>query len=609
MNLTQPNTPKKNSLYILGLILAFCLVYYKLIYAGFVSWDDAEYITDNKDARNVNWNSLLTHFYVGNYHPLTMLNYALDWKLFGQNPIGYHLENILWHFLNSILVFYVAYHFLKEKSTALLVTIVFAIHPIQVETIAWVAERKNLLSTFFILVSLLFYVKYSFKNKFIFYLATLLFFCFSLLCKPSFIIFPLLLILMDWQSNQKITKSHLLQKIPFIVISILFSFITIKAQQEGGFINSNHAFGIFERIGYAGYAITQYIYHFINPTNLSVIYPYPQNKIISLVFGYFFITILGFIIYKLIKTKNKNLLFGIAFFIINLILVLQFVPFGEVLTADRYMYFAIIGLSIVLFTLIKIPNKHIVITSTLLVIALGSLSFLRLNVWKNSIALYEDILLKNPRSYIALNSLGAEYMKRKEYALSEKYYNKSIFENSNSHKSFYNRALLYSMTNETKKAIADYTKAIELANYYKAYIGRANIYYLLKDFPKAINDAEKALVINPNNAKANFVLANCYDDLNQLDKALYYYNQTIISNNEDASFYLRRGILFGKQQQFDLCLNDLETCTTLQANYAEAYYWKGVVKVNLKQNPCFDLKKALDLGFLEAEKPLYKYCQ
>jgi len=91
VNLTQPNTPKKNSLYILGLILAFCLVYYKLIYAGFVSWDDAEYITDNKDVRNLNWNSLLTHFYVGNYHPLTMLNYALDWKLFGQNPIGYHL--------------------------------------------------------------------------------------------------------------------------------------------------------------------------------------------------------------------------------------------------------------------------------------------------------------------------------------------------------------------------------------------------------------------------------------------------------------------------------------------------------------------------------------
>jgi len=200
-------------------------------------------------------------------------------------------------------------------------------------------------------------------------------------------------------------------------------------------------------------------------------------------------------------------------------------------------------------------------------------------------------------------------MKRKEYTLSEKYYNKSIYENSNSHKSFYNRALLYSMTNETKKAIADYTKAIELANYYKAYIGRANIYYLLKDFPKAINDAEKALVLNSNNAKANFVLANCYDDLNELDKALYYYNQAISSNTEDASFYLRRGILFGKKQQFDFCLNDLETCTTLQANYAEAYYWKGVAKVNLKQNPCFDLKKALALGFLEAEKPLYKYCQ
>lgn len=609
MNLIQQNTILKNRLTILALILVFCLVYFKLIYASFVSWDDAEYITENKDVRNLNWNSLLTHFYIGNYHPLTMLNYTLDWKLFGQNPIGYHLENVLWHFLNSILVFYVACHFLKEKSTALLITIVFALHPIQVETIAWVAERKNLLSAFFILIAILFYVKYNIKNKFIFYVATLLFFCFSLLCKPSFIIFPLILMLIDWQTNQKISKQHFLQKVPFVVISILFSFITLKAQQEGGFINSNHAFGIFERIGYAGYAITQYIYFFINPTNLSVIYPYPQNKTISIIFGYVFIALLGFIIYKLIKIKNKNLLFGIVFFIINLIVVLQFVPFGEVLTADRYMYFAIIGLSIVLFSLLKIPNKYIGITSLVLIIGLGSFTFLRLNVWKNSIALYEDILVKNPRSYIALNSLGAEYMKKKEYALAEKYYNKSIYENSNSYKSFYNRALLYSIKNETKKAISDYTKSIELANYYKAYVGRATIYYLIKDFSKAINDAEKALVLNPNNAKANFVLANCYDDLNQLDKALYYYNLAISSNSEDPSLFLRRGILFGKQQQFNLCLNDLEICTTLQANYAEAYYWKGVAKVNLKQNPCFDLKTAVDLGFLEAEKPLYKYCQ
>lgn len=609
MNLTQSNTPLKNSLYVLGSLLVFCIVYFKLMSAGFVSWDDSDYLLENKDVHTFNLKALITNVYLGNFHPLTMLNYAFDWKLFGANPKGYHIENLIWHFANSILVFYFITSLLKEKSIALLITVVFAFHPLQIETIAWIAERKNLISTFFILISLLFYLKNSQKNKIVYLVLTLLFFCFSLLCKPSFIIFPFILILIDWFLNQNISKQNIIQKISFVIISILFSIITLKAQSDGGFINEKHSFQIHERIGYAGYAIGQYIYYFFNPTNLSVIYPYPQNKTMGLIFGYLLITVFTFVIYKSYKTKKTVLFFGLLLFIINLLLVLQFVPFGEVLTADRYMYFALIGLSVSVFGFIKLSNKQITIITIFLVIVLGSLSFLRLNVWQNSIALYKDILIKNPHSYIALNSIGAEYMKKSEFKLSEKYYNQSIYENSQFYKSYYNRALLYSITNENKKAISDYTKSIELNNYYKAYVGRATLYYLMKDFPKAMADAESALLLNPNNPKANFVLATCYDDLNQLDKALYHYNNAIQINTEDPTLFLRRGILFGKQQKLELCLQDFENCTKLKPDYAEAYYWKGVVKINLKQNPCFDLKKAVDLGFLEAQKPLSKYCQ
>ncbi len=609
MNLTQANTSLKNSLFILGIIVLFCLVYFKLINADFISWDDPEYILENKDVHVGNYKALATKFYIGNYHPLTMINYAIDWKLFGGNALGYHIENLIWHFVNSILVFYVVVKLLKDKNLALLITIVFTFHPIQIETIAWIAERKNLLSTFFILISLLFYLKQAQNKRTLHLIITLVFFCFSLLCKPSFIIFPLILLLIDWYLNQTITKQNIFQKIPFAIISILFSIITLMAQQTGGFINENHSFQIHEKIGYAGYAIGQYMYHFFNPTNLSVIYPYPQNKTMGLIFGYLLIAIIIFVIYKSYKAKKTALFFGLLFFLINILLVLQFVPFGEVLAADRYMYFGLIGLSVSVFSFIKLSDKQIIVITIFLVIILGSLSFLRLNVWQNSISLYKDILIKNPHSYIALNSIGAEYMKKKEFKLSEKYYNQSIYENSRFYKSYYNRALLYSITNENSKAISDYTKSIELKNYNKAYVGRATLYYLMKDFPKAISDAESALESSPNNAKANFVLATCYDDLNQLDKALFHYNKSIAANNEDPTLFMRRGILFGKQQKLELCLQDFETCTRLKPDYAEAYYWKGVVKINLKQNPCYDLKKAVDLGFLEAQKPLTKYCQ
>jgi tetratricopeptide (TPR) repeat protein len=133
---------------------------------------------------------------------------------------------------------------------------------------------------------------------------------------------------------------------------------------------------------------------------------------------------------------------------------------------------------------------------------------------------------------------------------------------------------------------------------------RGNVYYQLKDMTKAIEDAKTALVIDPENVKAQFLLANCYDDLNLLDQALPYYSNAIQLDSKNPTYYLRRAIVYGKMQQFSSCLQDLEACTNLDANYAEAYYWKGVVKVNMKQNPCADLRKAVDLGFAAAQQPL-----
>ena len=608
MKLTQTHILKKESLYGLGLLLAFCLVYFKLMHADFMSWDDAEYVLENKDVHSFHLKALTTHFYAGNFHPLTMLSYALDWKVFQANTMGYHIENIGWHFLNSILVYYTLKKLLKEQSTALLISIVFAFHPLQVETVAWIAERKNLLSTFFILLSILSYIHFLSEHRSKFFVFSLLFFIFSLLSKPSFIIFPLILLLIDWHFHQSISIKNTLQKIPFLIGSLVLGIVTWQAQKEGGYINENHFFAFHERIGYAGYAILQYLIHFVNPFQLSVIYPYPQNKMGSIILGYVVLVGLAFLIYKLKKHKKTNLLFGLCFFLINVLLVLQFIPFGEVLNADRYMYVSIIGLGWIVFHFIPINKKALIVIALFMTTLLGSITTYRLSVWQNSMALYKDILKKYPHSYMALNSIGAEYMKQKEYRLSEKYYNQSIYENRNSYKTYYNRALLYSITQRLDKAINDYTKAIELTHYYKAYIGRANVYYILKDYSKSMADAEKALSLNKNNMKANFVLANCYDDLNQLDKALIYYNTAILLNNEDASLFLRRGVLYGKQQQFKLCLTDLEISTTLNPNYAEAYYWKGVAKFNLNKNPCFEFSKALNLGFDAAQIPLEKYC-
>lgn len=596
-------------MYALVLSILIVAVYFKLFSANFISWDDGDVVLNNKHVHDFDIKAFFTNYYVGNYAPISMIGFAIDWLVFHGNAVGHHAMSLLFHIINGVLVYKLAELILKDNLKALLCAVIFCFHPLQVETVAWVSAKNNLVYSVFFLSGLIYYSKFIIDGIKKHYFYALLFFILSVLSKPSAICFPLVLFLLDYLLKSKLDfKSLIVNKIPFIIVAIILGLATIYTRTEDKFINQNHAYAIHERIGYAGYAILQYIYKFFIPVNLSVIYPYPQDKTVSIIVGYVVIVLLIFGLYKLYKSSSKLMFFGLLFFIVNLLLVLQFIPFGEVLTADRYMYLPIIGISIALLSIIPLKEKQFKIAGVALMLVFGSLTFMRASVWKNSISLYSDIIKKYPHSFVALNSLGAEYMLTKNYDMSLRYLNAAINENTEYYKGYYNRGLLYAQTDRMKNALRDFDKAIALKQYSKAYVARANAYYILKDFPKAISDAEAVLKTDVNNPKANYVLANCYDDLNQLDKALGYYNKVISLNAENPLYFMRRAILHGKMQQFQMCLQDLNACTDIDANYAEAYYWKGVVKVNIKQNPCTDLRRALELGFTAAQQPLMTYC-
>jgi tetratricopeptide (TPR) repeat protein len=597
--------------YLIGfmIIVTAALVFSKLFNAGFLSWDDADYVTDNRDVHEFNLKALFTKFYVGNYHPITMLNYALDWKLFAKNALGYHIENIVWHLINCYLVYLFVSQFLKNSLSSLLVALIFCLHPLQLETVAWIAERKNLLYTFFLLLAAINYLSFLRYSTTKYWVLTLLFFVFSVLSKPSAIVFPILLFAIDYIYFQKFSLNKWHLKIPFFIISIAIGVITLHAQAEGKFLNDSHDFALHQQVGYAGYAIVQYFSKFLFPIDLSVIYPYPVNVAAALLIGFASIILILFLLWKLWKQKQTTMLFGLLFFIINLLLVLQFIPFGEVLTADRYMYVPIIGLALMVVFISEKLKSYFKYVLVVLPIVLSVFTYARSNVWKNSTQLYLDILNKYPHSFVALNSVGAEYMLGKNYDMASRYLNKAINENVNYYKGYYNRGLMYAQTNRYKEALKDFNKCLYLKEYPKAYVARANVFYAMKDFPKAIQDVEKAIRLEPQNSKAYFVMANCHDDLNQLDKALSSYSKAINYSPETAIYYLRRAIVYGKMQNFNSCLNDLDAAIFINPDFAEAYYWKGVVKVNLKQSPCGDFQKALDLGFEEAKIPLQNYCR
>jgi tetratricopeptide (TPR) repeat protein len=236
-------------------------------------------------------------------------------------------------------------------------------------------------------------------------------------------------------------------------------------------------------------------------------------------------------------------------------------------------------------------------------------TFLRMNVWKNSTLLYSDILEKFPNSFVALNSLGAELMMQNNDIKALEYLNKSVEVSPQNYKGYYNRGLLLLKTNQPKDAIANFNKAIELYDYHKAYIGRASAYYMIRDIPKAMKDANYVLQKDPQHPKAHFIIANCYNSLNKLDSAISNYNKSIEIINDDADFYFERAIAYGKNQDFTACLKDLNECLILNPIYFEAYYWRGVAKVNLKQSPCEDFKIAARNNIEPAIQAFNKYCR
>lgn len=597
-------------LYALSLAALMALAYLRVFSAGFISWDDPELVLNNRDVHQLSLKAFFSGSYTGNYMPLTMLAYGLDWLAFHAAPRGYHLVNILLHGLNALLALLLSYRLFNNRWKALACAVVFCLHPLQVESVAWVAEAKTLLFSFFLLWGLLAYVRYLDTRKaLLLYGPVMLLFVLSLLSKPAAVCFPLCLLCIDLIYGRAVDRKAWLEKIPFFMLSLAFGIVAIFTQQHDRYINTSHAFEWYQRLGYAGYALLCYLGGFVAPVKQSVIYPYPQNTGTAMALGVIGLLALAAAVY-LLWSRKKFKTAGIVFFVLaNLVLVLQFVPFGETLTADRYMYLPLLGLAWLLFGVLPWKENMLKGVIVALALVLGLLTFNRSRVWENSIELYSDIIKKYPDSYVALNSLGAEHMLYGNTQLAYKYLDKAISSSPEYYKGYYNRGLLNFKANHPEEAIRDFTKAIELKQYVKAYVGRGNAYYRQKDLSRAMADANEALRLEPSNARAAFLLANCYDDLNQLDKALYYYNACISASPEESIFYMRRAIVYGKQQNFQACLHDLDTCIGLKPDEAEPYYWRGVAKVNLRQSPCNDFRKAYENGFPEAEGALAKYCR
>ncbi|MGZ6501279.1 MAG: tetratricopeptide repeat protein, partial [Bacteroidia bacterium] len=428
-------------------VIACLLIYTKFLFFGHISWDDPEMVFQNKAVHEMDLENLFSHHYVGNYIPVTMLLHSIAWLFFENNDTGHHLLNILLHVTNGILLYKAGRLIFKNNFISSIGTAIFLLHPLQIESVGWISELKNIVSTTFYLSAVLAYIKFNETKNIKTYLLAFLFFILGCLSKPSVVILPLVLIAFDLYLNRKLSIKNILNKIPFIALSIVFGIINIKSQTADQFINYSHAFPYLQRGGMAGFALLKYLILFIFPVELSVIYPYPEIKISVLAAGFIFIALIISICVYLFKKKKFEILYLLLFIVLNLVLVLQFVPFGEVLYADRYMYVPIIGFAwLTGLFLSKINTQKNIIGIGLLAI-FSTLSFSRSSDWKSALNLYEDIIKKYPMQFVALNSAGVETMRLNEDERSLEYFNRAVKAAPRNYKSYYNRGLLYLKNN------------------------------------------------------------------------------------------------------------------------------------------------------------------
>ena len=613
-SIKQPN--KNQSWFLLaGILLITIFVYSGATKNDWTNWDDTGYVLENDLIKNLQTNTISDFFtfsqVMGNYHPLTMLSLALDWKMYGEKAKGFHLTSIFFHLLNSCLVFLLIRMLLENQWAAAIVSLLFAIHPAHTESVAWVSERKDVLYVFFYLMSLCAYIIYSKSKTILSYLFCGFAFVLSLLSKGQAVTLPVVLILIDYLKQRKWEWKIIFEKIPFFLLALIFGILAIRAQSMNKSITEIPHYSVAEKIIFVTYSLVSYLYKSIFPLPLSAFYPYPLK---STAYGWLiwtspFILLLACLLILFRFRKNRLVLFGMGFFFVNVFLILQILPVGAAIMADRYTYLSYIGLFILIAQGFVWLHKNSVSTTKkgfaiiillLLFVFHASLAVDRIRIWKNSETLWRDTLMKYNYIPTAHNNLGSYYQKnnRPDEALIE--FNETLHLQNDFPEAMSNRSVIFRNQRKLKESIDDCNNAIRLNPALLAsYMNRGIAYSISGKFDSAYSDFLHILEKNPANFFAYGNLGNLFDMQGKLDSAINSYTKAIQINPAYYECYGNRARSYYKLNKLDKALNDINFA--IQQNQTNGGLYGQRAEINVKRNDFIhaleDVTTAQQLGF------------
>lgn len=609
----------------------------------FIDIDDSDYVVKNSHIQTgmtmegIRW--AFTTGHANFWHPLTWISHMLDVQFFGLNPRGHHLTNLLFHIANTLLLFLVLSRMTKTLWQSAFVAALFALHPLHVESVAWVAERKDVLSTLFWMLTLGAYVFYVERPGLQRYLAVVLFFAMGLMAKPMLVTLPFVLLLLDfWPLHRfeqdrpaplrsqveepvpedrrkgKAKKKHadkgapkavqiaakteqpievtyhwerirylLWEKIPLFALTVLSSITAFIAQQEGGAVGSIEAYPLGVRISNAIVSYIFYIAKMIWPSDLAVLYPHPGSGPLWQVLGAGLILIaVTFLAVRWAK-RFPYLPVGWLWYVGTLVPVIGLVQVGIHARADRYTYIPLIGLFIIaawgipdLLKGWRHRKEAMAAMSALSLACLFTVTLTQVGYWRNSITLFDHTLNVTDHNGLILNNRGSVYSKLGHHARAVEDFNRAIEIDPKDAVAYYNRGVAYFGLGNFKQALDDFSRAIEI-NPHDAeyYYNRATAYARLGEYPQALADFNKAIELKPKFEDAYFNRGVALARLGDYLQALADFNRAIELNPRNAESYYLRGVVRARLGDARQAIEDFNRAIDLNPNSAKAYYTRG----------------------------------
>jgi len=621
--LGQNSNRQRETMIALICVLITLVVYIPSLANGFiVNWDDGGYIHEHVLVHSITWQNFITifnptTFYKGNYHPLTTFMYAIQYSFAGLHAGLYHVVNLLFHLTNVYLVFYFIRLISKRAELAGFVALMFGIHPMHVESVAWISELKDVMYTFFFLLALIQYYYYCTKkqSQSRYYILSLVFFFLSLLSKSAAVALPGVLLLMDYFMKRKLSWKILIDKIPFALFSLAFGYIAILSQSEKGAIQDlAPLFSGFERVLIVCQSTLTYIWKMFVPINLAAMYPYPNRvnghfPLIYLVAPFIIALLIGLLV--IFRKGTRDYIFGALFFFINIALVLQMLPVGGAAMAERYTYVPYIGFFFIIgvfydkawhsknkFMIQIKPLFHILVAA--FVVFFSVLTWQRIDKWKNGEVLMRDLTKVYPYLPFSYNNLGYFYQRwEKNYDKALAEYNTAVKMDSTYYQAWSNLGVVYNNTGKMEQAVVYFSKSLK----YKpdnndALIGRANSLSAINKFGESLPDYNNYIRIKPDDPKAYVWRGIALSKTGHNDEAMADFEQSRKLDPGNYEVYYWMGLIYYQKNDFKTAIDYLDKAVSLDDKQGDVYSWRGLARYKLKMLDASieDFNKAISLN-------------